>query len=159
MIQAAIAHGAIYSPLHAEAQSKAVKRLAYLSTSSARTAGHLQQALVDGLRNVGWESGRNLIIDVRYLEGDLEKAPLLVSQLLELKPDGFVTNVDRLALLAVGATRVVPVVFVLGFDPVGTGLVKSLARPGASATGFSILNMWRPDPMLTTSLAALQMAS
>ena len=84
--------------------------------------------------------GTNFTIDRRYVGGDPARAAGLTKDILALKPDVFVSSTDVYARPAAEATKTLPIVFVLGFDPVGLGLAQSLARPGGNVTGFSVLN-------------------
>ncbi len=131
-------------PLPSPAQGEGrVRRVAYLGTSEA--SRHLVDAFVSNLPKHGWFVGRNLVLDVRVTESDPSRVPALTNELLALKPDLFVAATDVYAQAAVSANSTVPVVFVLGFDPVGVGLVRSLGRPGGRCTGFSVLN-WELNP-------------
>jgi putative ABC transport system substrate-binding protein len=129
-------------PLLAQ-DARSVRRVAYLGTSSA--SQHLEGAFVASLQQHGWVVGKNLAIDVRHTEGDPARLPALTNELLALKPDLFVSATDIYARAAAAADTTVPVVFVLGFDPVGVGLVKTLGAPGGRSTGFSVLN-WELNP-------------
>lgn len=120
-----------------------VRRVAYLGSSI--NSVHLQEALLTALREQGWVVGKNLALDARYTEGDPGRLPALTNELLALKPNLFVAVTDTYARAAATADTAVPVVFVLGFDPVGVGLVKSLGAPGGRCTGFSVLN-WELNP-------------
>lgn len=111
------------------------RRIAYLASGK-----QLQEDFAHGLRALGWIVGRNLVLDVRYVEGDPTRVEPLTKELLALRPDVFVSDIDLYARAAAAADKVLPIVFLVGFDPVGIGLVKSLARPGGNATGFSVLN-------------------
>ena len=91
-----------------------------------------------GLRDLGWIEGDNLILDMRYAESDPARVVTLTAELLALKPDVLVSGTDREARAAAAATRSIPIVFPVGADPVGFGLVKSLARPGTNVTGLSV---------------------
>jgi len=91
------------------------------------------------MRDLGWVEGRNLVLDVRYAGGDPARYTSLAAEALALKPDVIVAGTDAVARAAAALTKSVPIVFILGFDPVGSGLVQSFARPGGNVTGFSIL--------------------
>lgn len=120
-----------------------VRRIAYLGTSVA--SRHLVEAFVTSLPEQGWSVGRNLVFDARYTESDADRLPALTAELLALKPHVFVSATDVYARDAASSGTGVPVVFVLGFDPVGLGLVKSLRAPGGRSTGYSVLN-WELNP-------------
>ena len=115
------------------------RRVALLLTSSPAAASHLVKALVEGLGGLGWVEGRNLRMDVRYAGGDLSRHRPLAAELLAQKPDVFVASNEPVAQEAAALTKTIPIVFTIGFDPVDSGLVQSLARPGGNVTGLSVL--------------------
>src|SRR6266545_5249090 len=134
-----VAAGALLAaPLVAEAQQAAkVTRIGYLSHNLAATP-HLPEAFRQGLRDLGYVEGRNLVIEYRDAEGKVERLPALAAELVALKVDViFVGGSTRAALTARQATKTIPIVFVGVGDPVGSGLVTSLARPGGNVTGLS----------------------
>ncbi len=94
-----------------------------------------------GMRDLGYIEGKNLEIEWRFAEGKVERLPSLVAELLRLKVDVLVTSASTSASAAQKATTAIPIVMVGVGDPVGTGLVKSLARPGGNITGVSNLSM------------------
>ena len=128
------------APLAAKAQQAAkIARIGYLSPNLA-TSPHLREAFRQGLRDLGYVEGRNLVIEYRDAEGKVvERIPALAAELVALKVDVIVTEAGNTVVpLAVKqATRTVPIVFVAAGDPVGSGLVTSLARPGGNVTGLS----------------------
>ena len=126
------------APLAAEAQ-QAVKiaRIGYLSPDLAATP-HFPEAFRQGLRELGYVEGRNVVIEYRDAEGKFERLPALAAELVALKVDVIVTGSTRSALAAQQATGTIPIVF-LGSDPVASGLVTNLARPGGNLTGVSTL--------------------
>jgi putative tryptophan/tyrosine transport system substrate-binding protein len=89
------------------------------------------------LGELGWVEHGNLILERRFTHGDGASIAPLTAELLALRPDVFVAPFDTMAIAAAGATATVPIVFAVGIDPVGYGLVKSLPRPGRNVTGFS----------------------
>jgi ABC-type uncharacterized transport system substrate-binding protein len=103
---------------------------------------HLFEALRAGLREHGYVEGRNLAIDFRWAEGKFERLPSLAVELIGLPVDVLVAGTDRTALVAKAATRTTPIVFIGSPDPVGRGLVPSLARPAGNVTGLS----WEASP-------------
>ena len=124
-------------PLVARAQPSAIPRVGYVGISERGTdvsGAGLRQGLVDK----GYEIGRNLAFEARYAHGDIEKVPALIAELLALKVDVLVTVGTSISLAARRATSTVPIVCISG-DPVGTGLVASLSRPGGNVTGLSLL--------------------
>jgi putative ABC transport system substrate-binding protein len=128
------------APLAAEAQEAAkVARIGYLSTNLAANP-HTHEAFRQGLRDLGYVEGRNVVIEYRDAEGTFERLPALAAELVALKVDVIVAGGNRLARAAKQATRTLPIVFAAVSDLVGSGLVTSLARPGSNVTGASILS-------------------
>ena len=95
------------------------------------------QAFRLGLRDLGWVEGKNISIEYRYAEGRSDRLPELAADLVRLKVDVIVASVTSDALAAQKATRAIPIVIAAPSDPVATGLVESLARPGGNITGLS----------------------
>ncbi len=128
------------APLTAEAQQAAkVARIGYLGANPA-AAPHLREAFRQGLRDLGYVEGRNLVIEYRDAEGKLERLPALAAELVALNVDViFAEGGTRSALAAKQATRTLPIVFAAVGDPVASGVVTSLARPGGNVTGTSVL--------------------
>jgi putative ABC transport system substrate-binding protein len=89
------------------------------------------------LRELGWVEHGNLILERRFTHGDGASIAPLTAELLALRPDVFVAPFDTMAIAAAGSTATVPIVFAVGIDPVGYGIVKSLSHPGRNVTGFS----------------------
>jgi putative tryptophan/tyrosine transport system substrate-binding protein len=122
----------------AESQEAAkVARIGFLATTNLAANPHLQEAFLQGLRDLGYVEGRNVVIEYRDAEGKLERLPALAAELVALKVDVIVAPGTPQALAAKQATRTLPIVFAVAGDPVGSGLVPSLARPGGNVTGFS----------------------
>jgi putative ABC transport system substrate-binding protein len=132
--------GAVAAPLAAEAQQATkAARIGYLLSSPAANP-HLHEAFHQGLRDLGYVEGRNLVIEYRSAEGKLERLPALAAELVALKVDVIVAGGGTPAALAAKqATKTIPIVFVPLADPVTSGLVTSLARPGGNVTGLSVL--------------------
>src|SRR5882724_1811895 len=128
-------------PLAADAQEAAkVARIGYLAANLA-AGSHRLEAFRQGLRDLGYVEGRNLVIESRSAEGKFERLPALAAELVALKVDVIVTAEGTPAALAAKqATRTLPIVFATAGDPVASGLVTSLARPGGNVTGLSILS-------------------
>ena len=126
-------------PSAAQAQ-QAVKmaRIGYLASNLANQ-GPLD-AFRQGLRDLGYVEGRNVVIEYRDAQGKLDPLPALAAELVALKVDVIVASSTAAALAARQATTIVPIVFATVPDPVATGLVASLARPGGNVTGLSNLN-------------------
>jgi putative tryptophan/tyrosine transport system substrate-binding protein len=135
-----LAGGLLTAPLAAEAQPAAkIGRIGYLSTNLAANP-HLQEAFLQGLRDLGYVEGRNVVIEYRDAEGKPERLPALAAELVALKVDVIVAPGNSLTRAAKQATRTLPIVFAAVSDPVASGLVTSLARPGGNVTGTSILS-------------------
>ena len=98
-----------------------------------------RRAFLDGLRELGYVDGRNIVIEYRSAEGDAGVLPFLATELIEAKVDLVVTVGTQTALVMKNATRTIPIVMLFATDPVGTGLVKSLAHPSGNVTGTSRL--------------------
>ena len=124
-------------PFAAEAQQAAkVPRIGYLAGNLAATP-HLPEAFRQGLRDLGYVEGRNVVIEYRDAEGKFDRFPALAAELVALKVDVIVAGGTPQALAAKQATRTLPIVFAAAADPVSSGLVTSLARPGGHVTGLS----------------------
>jgi putative ABC transport system substrate-binding protein len=135
-----LAGGLLAAPLAAQAQSaRNVRTVGFLGPPPS--AGGLVQAFQQGLRDLGYVEGQNIKIEYRYtdvaLQGHPELFPRLAAELVRLKPDVLVVSVTEAALAAKNATSAIPIVMVSVPDPVGAGLVASLARPGGNVTGLS----------------------
>jgi putative ABC transport system substrate-binding protein len=134
-----LAGGLLAAPLAAEAQQATkVPRIGYLVTSLA-VSPHPQEAFRQGLRDLGYVEGRNVVIEYRDAEGKPERFPAVAAELVALKVDVIVAGPTLAALAAKQATKTIPIVFANAADPVASGLVTSLARPGGNVTGLSML--------------------
>jgi putative ABC transport system substrate-binding protein len=132
-----LASGLLPAPLAAEAQQAAkIARIGYLGR---KANSHLHAAFLQGLRDLGYVEGRNVVIEVRDAEGRNERLPALAAEVVALKVDVIVAVATPSALAAKQATKTIPVVFTALADPVTSGLVTSLARPGGNITGVSFL--------------------
>ena len=133
--------GLLAAPLAVEAQQPTkIARIGYLSLNLVPNR-HLLEAFSQGLRDVGYVEGRNVVIEYRDAEGKPERLPALAVELVALKVDVIVTGGGTPpALAAKQATKSIPIVFASAPDPVTDGLVTSLARPGGNVTGSSNLN-------------------
>jgi putative ABC transport system substrate-binding protein len=134
-----IAAGALLAaPLAASAQQPAkIARIGFLAASSPPITPHIHEAFLQGLRDLGYVGGRNLVIEYRFAEGKWERLPALAAELIALKVDVIFAGATPLAQAAKQATRTIPIVFIVPDDPVRDGLVTSLARPGANLTGVA----------------------
>jgi putative ABC transport system substrate-binding protein len=119
-------------------ESKKNTRIGFLSVNSASSVSSEQiKAFRQGLRDLGYVEGQNLFIDWRFAEGKREVLPTLASDLVRLKVDVIVTQGTSGTNPAKRATDTIPIVMAYSADPVGTGLVASLAHPGGNVTGLS----------------------
>jgi ABC-type uncharacterized transport system substrate-binding protein len=125
----------------AEAQQPAkIPRIGYVSgTGSTSDPGPYVEALRQGLRDLGYIDGKNIVIEYRGAEAKLDLIPSLVNELVQLKVDVLVVPILSAARAAKQATKTIPIVMVTG-DPVAAGIVDSLARPGGNLTGLATLN-------------------
>jgi putative ABC transport system substrate-binding protein len=129
--------GALAAPLAADAQqSAAIPRIGYLTPSSQPDGAAAINTFREGLREHGYIDGSNVLIESRFADG-YERVPALLTELLKLKVDVLVVATTPAALAAHRATSTVPIVFAPVSDPVGSGLVASLAKPGGNITGYS----------------------
>jgi putative ABC transport system substrate-binding protein len=131
--------GATASAQEYKAQQAAkVPRIGFLATNRAASP-HTPEAFRQGLRDLGYFEGRNVVIEYRDAEGKPERFPALAAELVAFKVDVIVASSQLSALAAKQATRTLPIVFATAAEPVAGGLVTSLARPGGNVTGLSSL--------------------
>jgi ABC-type uncharacterized transport system substrate-binding protein len=112
--------------------------IGYLGATTRDGESRQIAAFVQQLRNIGWVEGRNIAIEYRWVEGHNARAPEIAAEFVRLKVDVIVTWATPNVIAAKEATAVIPIVFAAAADPVGTGLVASLARPGGNVTGSSL---------------------
>jgi putative ABC transport system substrate-binding protein len=125
-------------PCAAEAQPPGkVYRIGYLATMPP--PAHLWEALLDGLRERGYSAGRNLVFERRFSDGNAERFAVFAAEMIQLKVDCIIAITTPAALAVKQATQTIPIVMTTAIDPVGAGLVASLARPGGTVTGTAIL--------------------
>jgi putative ABC transport system substrate-binding protein len=129
--------GAAVWPISARAQQAAMPVIGFLGANAASTDGHWVAAFVQRLRELGSVEGRNVAIDYRWAEGRNERSAEIAAEFARLKVDVIVTYGAPSIVAAKKATAVIPIVFASAGDPVGLGLVASLARPGGNITGLS----------------------
>jgi putative tryptophan/tyrosine transport system substrate-binding protein len=133
-----LALGLILAPLAVEAQPAAkIARIGYLSLDLA--ASHMNEAFLQGLRDLGYVEGRNVVIEYRDAQGKSERLPALAAELVALKVDVILAGGTPQALAAKQATKTIPIVVASATAPVTDGLVTSLAQPGGNVTGLSFL--------------------
>ncbi len=126
-------------PLAVRAQQPAgrVYRVGYLTIASREQQLHLIKAFEEGLRSLGYRVGENVVIEYRFANGEMERLPALAAGLVRLGVDVIVTGTNPNTVAAMKATTTIPIVMTNSIDPIGTGLVASLARPGGNVTGFT----------------------
>ena len=126
------------APLAAEAQAAGkVARIGCLLGAAREQTSDLVKAFEDGLRDLGYVPGRNVVIEYRFADGKLERLPQLAQDLVRLNVDVIVTGSNPHVVAAKQATTTIPIVMVYVRDPVGTGLVANVSRPGGNVTGLS----------------------
>ena len=126
-------------PLAARAQQPAgrVYRVGYFAITSRERALHLTKAFEDGLRSLGYRVGENVVVEYRFADGDMGRLSALAADLVGLGVDVIVAGNNVNIIAAMQATTTIPIVMASSADPVGAGLVSSLARPGRNATGIA----------------------
>jgi putative ABC transport system substrate-binding protein len=126
------------APCAVEAQPPGkVYRIGYLAPGSGTGDPRPREAFREGLRDLGWVEGKNIAIDYRFAEGRLERLPDLAAELVRLKVDVIAAATALPVMAAKNATTTIPIVMLTVADPVGRGLVASLARPGGNVTGVA----------------------
>jgi putative ABC transport system substrate-binding protein len=134
-----VAGGLLAAPLAAQVQQASkVWRVGYLSLASGPSPR--SEALRQGLRELGYVAGENLVIEDRWAEGDLGRARAAAADLVRLNVGVIVTGGPQATGVAKEATTTIPIVMAVDYDPVGAGFIASLARPGGNTTGLSALN-------------------
>ena len=127
----------------AEAQQpKKVPQIGYLTGASRSSMSARTEAFRQGLRELGYVEGKNIVIEWRFAEGNPDRTPTLLAELVRLKVDVIVTGGSGVTRRAKEATATIPIVMAQDFDPVRNGFVASLARPGGNITGLATL---RPE--------------
>ena len=129
----------IAGPLIARAQQPAGRlyRIGYLSAGFRERTLNFREAFEGGLRILGYRVGENVVIEYRFANADVERLPALAADLVRLGVDIIVTSGGNpITVAAMKATAAIPIVMISGVDPVSTGLVASLARPGGNVTGL-----------------------
>jgi putative ABC transport system substrate-binding protein len=127
-------------PLAIEAQQASkVPRIGYLVQNYAETSQRPLAAFREGLRELGWVEGKNIVIEVRFAEGRVDQLPALVSELIRVKVDIIVAGSSGATWAAKNATQSIPIVMAASANAPGEGLVASLAHPGGNITGMTFL--------------------
>jgi hypothetical protein len=138
-----VGSAAIAWPDAARAQQlRKLPTIGFLGQSTRAAASEWVAALVQRLRELGWIEGRTIAIEYRWSEGRDERSAEIAAEFVRLKVDIIVTSGTSHVLVAKEATPIIPIVFATAGDPVATGLVSSLARPGGNATGLATLAGW-----------------
>jgi len=121
-------------------QPKKVPRIGFLSAASSSAISARVEAFRQGLRELGYADGKNILIEWRFAEGKSDRLPSLAAELVRLKVDVIVAEAPTSTRSAKQATVTIPIVMMFDDDPVGSGFVASLARPGGNITGLSTLS-------------------
>jgi putative ABC transport system substrate-binding protein len=137
---ATLAFAILAAPLAADAQPPPkIPRIGYLGAFTASAGAPFLESFRQGLRELGYVEGQNISIDYRWAEGRPDRFPALAGELIQLRVDVIVTYSNSAVSALQQATRTIPIVVATMGDPVGSGFVASLARPGGNITGFSVL--------------------
>jgi putative ABC transport system substrate-binding protein len=132
--------GVFGAPLAAQAQTGKLYRIGFLGNTTAALEANLVGPFRQGLRDLGYVEGRNVVIEYRWAEGNYDRLPALIDELIALKVDVIVTAGTPATLAVKKATTSIPLVMVAVGDPVGTGIVPSLNRPGGNITGLTSIS-------------------
>jgi len=138
---------ALVVPFSSHAQTTASKlwRIGWLAEGAATEAATNRVAFLQGLEPLGWNEGRNIVLERRYAEGRPERFPAIAADLVKAKPDVIVAPTNSAIEATKNATSTIPIVMVTALAPVARGYVKSLSRPGGNVTGLS----WDADPRMS----------
>jgi putative ABC transport system substrate-binding protein len=141
-----VAFALLAAPLAVEAQQPGkVYRVGYMTVVSRQSAEPLMAIFLRALRDLGWIEGRNLLVEWRWADGQVERLSGFAAELAKLNVDLIVAPQSDSALAAKRATRTIPIIHVVAGDPVADGLVTTLAQPGGNVTGLTIT----PSPEIT----------
>ena len=132
-----LAVGLSLAPLPAEAQAPKIATIGWLAPATQAAQAHLLEAFRQGLRELGHVEGKTFILVPRYAEARAERLPEIARELVSLKVDVIVAAGDIAIAAVKQQTRTIPIVMAGSTDPLGTGLVASLARPGGNVSGLS----------------------
>ena len=134
-----VAVGLCLVPLAAEAQATKVYRIGFLALQPFADLAPYVAALRQGLREHAYVEGQNLVIESRFADGSYDRLPSFAAELVGMKVDVLVTLSTEAALAAKKAAASIPIVFTQVSDPIASGVVASLARPGGNLSGFSLI--------------------
>ena len=118
-------------------QTKKVPRIGILRAGAPPDS--TLQSFLQAMQELGYEEGKNILIEIRYAEGNQKRSAELAKELVKLNVDALFTSGSRAILDLKEATKAIPIIFVSTSDPIGTGMVESLAQPGGNLTGMSLL--------------------
>jgi ABC-type uncharacterized transport system substrate-binding protein len=130
---------AVEWPLAARAQQQAMPVIGFLSALSEKQASHQMLMFRRGLNEVGFVEGQNVVVDYRWADGEYDRLPAMAAELVRRPVTIIVAQAPPAALAARAMTTTIPIVFVVGFDPIAAGLVASFNRPGGNATGMTLI--------------------
>jgi putative ABC transport system substrate-binding protein len=138
--------------LASEAQQPGTPRIGWLSASSRANSLDNRSAFTEGLRDLGWIEGKNILVEERWAEGNYERLAAQAAELVDLKLDVIVAAGPASVIHAAKrATSTIPIVMTVGIDPVGQGLISSVRHPGGNMTGLA----WDPAPAIAAKFLEL----
>ena len=120
-------------------QSGKVPRIGYVGQNNPELGQHQLAALRRGLRELGWVEGQNIVLEIRFADGRVDRFPALIAELIRLKVDVIVTSSSATTWAAKDTTKSIPIVMAASADATGEGLVTSLAHPGGNITGMTFM--------------------
>jgi putative ABC transport system substrate-binding protein len=136
-----LAVSCVLAPLAVKAeQAPKIPKIGFLAATSSTAAGHVVEAFRQALRELGYVEGKTVVLEIRYGEARPERLPELARELVGLKMDVIVAGADGGTAAVKRETQTIPIVMGNSSDPVGTGFVASLARPGGNVTGLSTMS-------------------
>jgi len=128
----------VVAPIATDAQAPGkVYRIGYIQTATPEEQAPLNMAFDEGMKELGYVEGRNVVIERRFAMGDQARLPGLAAELVKLKVDVIVTGANPVIAAVKKATSTIPIVMAAGRDPVGSGFIASLQRPGGNITGVT----------------------